>query len=99
MEEEGLKATQNEKIFITRPLEFDSEAVQAGLSKLREVVGQTDDFAVKQVIAQMVTTYSIDLQEHARQADFQERPDIVTCPCAPEDEKAFWHTASTPEGR
>ncbi|MGN1059093.1 MAG: polysaccharide biosynthesis protein, partial [Clostridia bacterium] len=77
MEEEGLKATQNEKIFITRPLEIDSETVQDGLKKLHEVVGQTDDLSVKQAIARMVTTYSIDLQGRARQADFQDQLDIM----------------------
>lgn len=60
MEAEGLTATQNAKIFITEPLDGDLENIAQGLQTLAEVIQGTDDEAVKESIAQIVTTYSID---------------------------------------
>ena len=60
MEEEGLEATQNEKIFITQPFAIDSATMQEGLQKLEKAFSETDNYAVKKVLSELVTTYSID---------------------------------------
>ncbi|MBR5236626.1 MAG: polysaccharide biosynthesis protein [Clostridia bacterium] len=69
MEEEGLVATQNEKIFITQPFAIDSATVQEGLAKLEKAFTETDNYAVKKVLGELVTTYSIDQPKEAADED------------------------------
>ncbi|MBE7048813.1 MAG: polysaccharide biosynthesis protein [Ruminococcaceae bacterium] len=60
MEEENLISTQNEKIFITQPLSLDMEELRAGLNTLQKLVHEGNKQHVKEAIAAMVSTYTID---------------------------------------
>lgn len=69
MEEEGLTSTQNEKIFISQPLEDDLAGIRSGLEELARVVYERDDQMVKETIARIVSTYSIDTGRQQVQPD------------------------------
>ncbi len=64
MEAEGLTATQNEKIFITEPLDNNLETLRYGLENLTRVISFAGDEAIKEEIAKMVSTYSIDKRQN-----------------------------------
>ena len=56
MDEEGLKATENELIFIGAPLEMDDELFKEHLKDLNEASeGESD--RIKEIVAEMVPTY------------------------------------------
>jgi FlaA1/EpsC-like NDP-sugar epimerase len=56
MNEEQLKSTRNELIYIGRPIEFDEEQFEKSLSYLKENM-YDDNFDVKSVVADIVPTY------------------------------------------
>ena len=60
MEEEGLTATQNEKIFITKPLDIEEQILNAGLAKMEEVIHLHEGVAIKKAVAELVSTYVPD---------------------------------------
>ena len=58
MNEEGLKKTANEMIFIGRPIEFDKDEFKAQLDKLAEIA--TNESAdVREMIREIVPTYQM----------------------------------------
>jgi len=57
MNEEGLKNTSHEKIFIGQPLFGNIELLNENLSKLGSALEQGDDEKLKDVIAEVVPTY------------------------------------------
>ncbi len=60
MDEEGLKNTQNSKIFIGKPIFTDFEALTAELNKLQEAINNPDKMEIKRIISRMVDTYKPD---------------------------------------
>ncbi len=62
MEEEGLKKTDNDLIFVGSPVPFDSDQFLKQLGQLMQVAYSNDEDHMKQCVAQVVTTYhSADL--------------------------------------
>jgi len=59
MAEEGMKSTANRLIHIGRPIEMDDERFKAQLDELERVCLQ-ENSDVKQLVAQMVPTYTPD---------------------------------------
>lgn len=57
MNEEQLKSTKNELIYIGRPIEFDEKEFEKSLEYLRENM-YDDDFDVKSAVSKIVPTYS-----------------------------------------
>lgn len=57
MNEEQLKSTKNELIYIGRPIDFDEEKFELSLAMLKENM-YDDDFDVKAAVADIVPTYS-----------------------------------------
>ncbi len=62
MDEEGLKNTQNAKIFIGKPIFTDFEELKLDLKKLEEAINNPDKMAVKRIISQIVDTYKPDYE-------------------------------------
>ncbi len=58
MEEEGLTSTENNKIFITHPIFSDMETLENSLEKLRAAMISEDNEYIKDVVAQVVPTYT-----------------------------------------
>lgn len=56
MNEEQLKSTRNELIYIGRPIEFDEDSFVESLAYLKENM-YDDDFDIKSAVAKIVTTY------------------------------------------
>ncbi len=63
MDEEGLKETDNKRIHIGRPLEFDESVFFDRLEKLYEEV-YSEISNVKELVAEMVPTYTIPEEDH-----------------------------------
>lgn len=64
MEEEGLQATENERIHIGKPIEFDEEEFLKDLESLyQEAYGETNE--MKKIVHKIVPTY------HLREADIE----------------------------
>ena len=57
MNEEQLKSTKNELIYIGRPIEFDEAEFESSLEYLRENM-YDDNFDVKSAVSKIVKTYS-----------------------------------------
>ena len=57
MDEEGLKKTSNELIFIGKPMELDSERFEKDLARLHEAAGENDE-RIKALVAEIVPTYT-----------------------------------------
>lgn len=56
--EEGLQKTENDLIFIGKPLEFDEGEFFNGLERLEKVVAE-ERFDVKEIVSEIVPTYHI----------------------------------------
>lgn len=67
-EEEGLMKTQNELIFIGKPLVFDEVHFLSELKKLEEAVTE-ENFEVKKLVAGIVPTYHIRPEDEKRDND------------------------------
>ena len=57
MSEEGLTKTANSKIFIEKPVEFDSKKVMHNLEMLKKIVDNEDVELIDSVMRSFVTTY------------------------------------------
>lgn len=56
--EEGLLKTDNDLIFIGKPLEFDEDTFLKNLTRLEEAIGE-ERFDVKEIVSEIVPTYHI----------------------------------------
>ena len=57
MDEEGLKKTSNELIFIGKPMELDCERFERDLTRLRAAADENDE-TIKSLVAEIVPTYT-----------------------------------------
>ena len=57
MSEEGLTKTANSKIFIGKPVEFDSNKVIMHLNMLKRIVDNEDVELIDSVMREFITTY------------------------------------------
>lgn len=57
MDEEGLKATANSKIFVGQPICIDKETLEKSLEKLDKAMKNCDREYIKDIIAEVVPTY------------------------------------------
>ena len=69
--EEGLQKTQNELIYIGKPLEFDEVHFLSELKKL-EQAAIDERFDVKQIVAGIVPTYHIKEEDKKRDSAIYE---------------------------
>lgn len=58
--EEGVRSTEDEKIYIANPLDIDIDVLKEELEELRNVASAGDDWRVKEILHRMVPTYQID---------------------------------------
>lgn len=63
MNEEGLQDTQNELIYIGKPIEMDDEWFKEKLKELDEASRHEDEH-MKEIVAEIVPTYHIDKTSH-----------------------------------
>lgn len=63
MNEEGLQHTQNELIYIGKPIEMDDEWFKEKLKELDEASRHEDEH-MKEIVAEIVPTYHIDKTSH-----------------------------------
>ena len=61
MDEEGLEKTQNELIFVGKPIEMDDTEFEEQLERLDQLSREETD-QMKEIVAQIVPTYHPDLQ-------------------------------------
>ncbi len=59
MDEEGLRKTDNHKIFIARPIEFDDAWFAGMVGKLKEV-SENDEASIRPLVKAIVPTYQYD---------------------------------------
>ena len=59
MDEEGLSDTENEKIYIGKPIDVDGDFLYEKLLALKDVVEREDDERVRFVMKELVDTYVI----------------------------------------
>lgn len=65
MEEEGLSSTDNHKIFIGKPIEFNETEFLKGLEELyKDAYGECND--MKQIVSRLVPTYKIKKADQER---------------------------------
>ncbi len=57
MDEEGLKATENSKIFVGQPIFINRETLEKSLAKLEQAMVSNDREYIKDVVAEVVPTY------------------------------------------
>lgn len=57
MDEEGLRSTENQKIFVEQPLEIDEDELRKQIDILKEYVEQNRNDEVKDTMKKIVTTY------------------------------------------
>lgn len=57
MDEEGLRSTENQKIFVEQPLEIDEDELRKQIDILKEYVEQNRNDEVKETMKKIVTTY------------------------------------------
>ena len=57
MSEEGLTSTDNKKIFIGKPVDFNSEKVETYLELLKHIVDNEEVEMIDSVMREFVTTY------------------------------------------
>ena len=62
MDEEGLEKTQNELIFIGKPIEMDDTVFEEHLKQLDQL-SRSETERMKQIVAEIVPTYHPDLQD------------------------------------
>ena len=74
MDEEGLKNTENSKIFIGQPIFTNMETLKKSLDKLEKAMVSDDNEYIKDVVAEVVPTYV----RHPEQQHKEEKEDIVT---------------------
>ncbi len=58
MNEEGIKKTENDRIYIGKPIEFNKDEFAADLAELKELCMQDDD-DIKEKVSKMVSTYKV----------------------------------------
>lgn len=58
--EEGLRNTEDEKIYIAKPLDISFAELKTRLQELSRVINEEDDWCVKETIHRIVPTYHID---------------------------------------
>ena len=59
MDEEGLSDTENEKIYIGKPIDVDGDFLYEKLLALKDVVEREDNERVRFVMKELVDTYVI----------------------------------------
>ena len=57
MDEEGLKATANSKIFVGQPIFINKETLEKSLVKLEQAMASNDREYIKDIVAEVVPTY------------------------------------------
>ena len=55
--EEGIQKTQNDLIYVARPMEFDSEALFRRLSDIKEIIETADGVEIVEIIKELVPTF------------------------------------------
>jgi FlaA1/EpsC-like NDP-sugar epimerase len=55
--EEGIQKTQNDLIYVARPMEFDSDHLFKRLSEVKEVIETADAVEIVEVIKELVPTF------------------------------------------
>ncbi|MBQ8627775.1 MAG: polysaccharide biosynthesis protein [Agathobacter sp.] len=65
IEEEGLQKTENELIFIGKPLEFDEDEFLKNLGRLEEAIAE-ERFDVKEIVSEIIPTYHIRKEDKER---------------------------------
>ena len=55
--EEGIQKTQNDLIYVARPMEFDSEALFKRLSDVKEIIETADAVEIVEIIKELVPTF------------------------------------------
>ena len=65
IEEEGLQKTENELIFIGKPLEFDEDEFLKNLGRLEEAITE-ERFDVKEIVSEIIPTYHIRKEDKER---------------------------------
>lgn len=68
MSEEGLTSTVNKKIFIGRPVVFDTKKVEKHLQVLRKIIENEDVELIDSVMREFVTTYIRPEEANKKQA-------------------------------
>ena len=58
MAEEGMKKTQNDRISIGRPIDFDEDELEAKLAVLRECATSEGE-NIKELVKELVPTYKV----------------------------------------
>lgn len=56
--EEGIQKTQNDLIYVARPMEFDSDRLFSRLSDLRAIVDTADSHEIVDIIKELVPTFN-----------------------------------------
>lgn len=76
MDEEGLTKTTNSKIFIGNPIDIDTEELKIKLKKLKDAAMSDDSIYIKQVMAEVVPTYTIKENKHEQTVEREEKSEI-----------------------
>lgn len=63
MDEEGMQETENELIFIGKPIEMDDEDFKKKL-ELLDIESRQESDRIKEIVAEIVPTYHPDLEQH-----------------------------------
>ena len=63
MDEEGMQETENELIFIGKPIEMDDEDFTKKL-ELLDIESRQESDRIKEIVAEIVPTYHPDLEQH-----------------------------------
>lgn len=58
LNEEGIKKTQNEKIYVAKPIDFDSEKFVSDLKKLRDLSSDNRSDEVEKLLSEIVSTFN-----------------------------------------
>lgn len=69
--EEGLQKTDNDLIFIGKPLLFDEDEFLKGLERLEEAISE-ERFDVKEIVSEIVPTYHIRKEDREKYSEIYE---------------------------
>ncbi len=74
LNEEGITQTKNKKIYIGKPIEFDTDSFFEHLSTLRAAAEENDKDAVERIIAEVVPTFHREVSGSESLAGTEEGP-------------------------
>ena len=75
--EEGIQKTQNDLIYVARPMEFDSEKLFNKISYMREIIEDADGREIVDIVKELVPTFNPNNEAFASKEETEEKEEVL----------------------